>query len=1100
MASPSRFQSSRTAFEPDPYPYSLLAYRSFPNGMMRTYGFVFATALKYRMTQQNQRATRFSTGDRKFADMSLMNVHSWRDLHRGGTGAKTAGDATRYRYSRGLFAGDADEIKLAPKLEEVAWNQWINGTLGVSEQVVNLHYSQQSGNQIIVVTSDPSAARSRFWSIHSQRTVPELITFTWPASGNLNQLPGTVWSSTLWKNVFYVTNQVSAGLWHIRKLELAGGVWAGNEWQTNANAHIVYNDGQWLYKGSFNGVQRHPGGDVTKDWQGPVFMQDSSQITAMQSYGDANETAVYVATEAGLYRMLEEAVPNSTVNLKTIKRAYPVEIQPGASDRYSGLHLTIARGELVWNYPKGLLRHTIGSTEYTSPFEDNGHPAAYRGTFGPIQDGIGGTLIACNPVDGENVGPPVIFRWQEGRWHEFITLPANAKYVSCMEWSPRLYNGYNTLWVTWMCNDQFSRMGYVLWPRTAIRYNDVSSTIRVEETGTIVFPRWTGEFPELDKAISEVVCEIEPNHPPGMGGVKFVITQDDHGTGKGGQSREIGYSSVPILSDMAETTWVPDEAKIEMTGKAFNCSLTIDRKPGGSYTDAQMRVTDHWLLEGKGLFCCGFVTDRTTAGVAVVSHNVGIKWWWRRAWRRFQVRADSCVLITDFVNNSESFVLCFGAFFNDAGNVYGGMRYDYVEDAAVFFQPLKGRQVVRAAQGVNQWMVVLDNGQVGRYDGGTFWFNGTIGYDDPGIELIGLGAERWFLAGKNIRLNGSGSYDFIWFELDAAGVSGAPGTANASWKNDFANVVYGAMHRWGPNILIGGNGRLGYFPNNIHNDINPALVSGIPDLYEQVVSISWNTSSTIIATERQIWQYEDRTGARVWSTVVLFAMNIEKVTVKGGDQPLLWYHVAKEQTHDVYYGSYSGKQKVMQIGLASYTWGTTGYTLPNTTPIVHGVGIKHLEVPPYLRQYQVECELAEGLMLRDGTKVQESVEQQFKELEELCSCSEIVTVVLGLGTSVRGMLGNLQMMTQDEERDLATGRVIKRTLSCTFMVTEVIPYGGEAVPRAVPGSSIPEQLTAYHTSPNGGGGEAEHRGESVSEFGDQRDLVGADSGTVAGPE
>jgi hypothetical protein len=101
MASPSRFLTSRTAFEPDPYPYSLIAHRSFPNGMQRTYGFVFATALKYRMTQQNQRATRFSTGDRRFQDMSLLNVHSWRDLHRGGTGAKTAADSTRYRYSRG---------------------------------------------------------------------------------------------------------------------------------------------------------------------------------------------------------------------------------------------------------------------------------------------------------------------------------------------------------------------------------------------------------------------------------------------------------------------------------------------------------------------------------------------------------------------------------------------------------------------------------------------------------------------------------------------------------------------------------------------------------------------------------------------------------------------------------------------------------------------------------------------------------------------------------------------------------------------------------------------------------------------------------------
>ena len=380
--SPSRFLASQSSFAPDAWPYTVRVHRGFANGTERVYAFLAARPLRWRMTQQNQRATRFSTGDRQLADMSLMNIWTWRELNRGGTGALLGGDTTRYRYSQGLFAGDGNEIKLQP-VPYSAGTNWGTPDVnpGPNDRIQGILWQQDSevpgGGRIFqfVSPSWPDASKGfRIWCCYDNSMTPRIITFYFHAtSTSLNGwTDGAIGNVVLHKDKFYFTIWRSGKTWEIWRFwpEKAGAHPGWNLKQLmsgapapvglNQMAHMLYSDGQYLYKAVNDQVYRtddpdreEPAGTTNIKWSTPVGMGDGRMITSMQMYGDANEKALYCSTSYGLYRALEEVIPNDVNGKTELRRAYPVEIQPGASDHYLGMHMKIARGELLWNYAKG---------------------------------------------------------------------------------------------------------------------------------------------------------------------------------------------------------------------------------------------------------------------------------------------------------------------------------------------------------------------------------------------------------------------------------------------------------------------------------------------------------------------------------------------------------------------------------------------------------------------------------------------------------------------------------------------------------------------------------------------------------------------------
>ncbi len=516
-----------TAFNPytperqQRYPDSLVIYEPGVSGPSAEHCFnvyVENGLPAWQAQVASQRATRFQTGSRTIHDMSLLNVQAWTDLHRGGIGAKQTADGTRYREAHNMVVSDAGEMKLSPVATEVDL-----GFLGAGWQALDvIVWPGYKANGASLAANDVAT-----WLLVEGPTENKLYALP-QTSGKLNDpltvsagnligtIIKTVTSWTIFRNKIYFGRIGSGtpmvmGTWNNTNNSLELVTAPGSP-----DAHIIYSDSEYFYRAVGNEVYRSVDPSAaTPVWQGPVRVGNNAPITGLTTYGSEEAIAVFVMTWHGLYRILEEGVNNDANNAKTIKSSFPVDVRPGMADDLNGRLLETINNEVVGNYPGALMRHTLGQTTLTSPWEDNGIPFKDRGRFTAMQDTRGGIVVACVPY--ENGGQTQLFRWIDGRWHHFADVqgafetPANVRGLA---WTTRQVAATARLWV---CGASISSNGATTTPffkffklPTSTTNHGLLPDQQYVESGTVELPIFKGEFEALDKLWHEVVLDFDP--------------------------------------------------------------------------------------------------------------------------------------------------------------------------------------------------------------------------------------------------------------------------------------------------------------------------------------------------------------------------------------------------------------------------------------------------------------------------------------------------------------------------------------------------------------------------------------------------------------
>ena len=656
-------------------------------------------------------------------------------------------------------------------------------------------------------------------------------------------------------------------------------------------------------------------------------------------------------------------------------------------------------------------------------------------------------------------------------------MPADCLHINQMMWSPYTYNGKNHLWIAYQQQSQnMPVLWYLPWPRTSLNYNDFPPHMQLRQSGEMYFPRWTGEFPELTKVIGSVVADIRSNHPAGLGTVAITLSRDDYGTGFTHFPKTVTYSSIPLETSAVETIWVPDDPVLQTNGLAFDTKLTIDRLPGASYPTCNMTVSDHFVLHEdgiyQGIYIVGTVPGADPKLVGTAEHNCGIKRWVGDRWYRLPILADRCVLVG---TSGSRWVRLVGSFFDDTGQQYGICTYDFIQDVVSYDAQSKGYDFQYAAKypgTTNPTICAYDPVKQDVFiipSSGAYLRVGTLGIGR--MRLLAVDNLNWLLIG-NLQWSDKPYQTACFIGYDASRLDSS---IDGNWANSVNCLAVDAASAY-----IGAGTSLGKIPNyrNAALPITPIAAPG-----GDLRSISTSGLEMAVATDTAIYTCQTY-NAPVWIAQVASVMTgINKHTQIAARQ--LWWSQPAPYTVQTAYGSNDGTQRVMQLGYSNFMV-TYGAGLPEWTPIVRAIGIKHLEIAPYLRQYSVEGELGESLRLRDGSTVNISVEQQYRDLQELCSCNEIVTVVIDPGTSFRGLIGNLQMMPQLEDRDPITGRMIERHLAVSFTISEVVSSHGEAVPYRAPRNT---EIGAQSALTNGGG---EYSSAVQAYAGDRSSTQGSD--------
>jgi hypothetical protein len=550
--------STTNPYTPDSnlrWPYGLIVHAED-----RTYKFVTDNMhLSWQAQVSSQKAARFQTGDRTVHDMSLLNVQGWKELHRGGVGAKHTSDGTRYRQAHNMSTSDAGEIKLSPQSLDYSLSNLADNN-SIAALIPWAGYNATS-----VTLAANSLALLAIYTDVTNTTLFRIAAF--PFSGgvltggtvaNIHTPGGTYMGSwAIFRNKLYIARSgfgMSVLSWNTGTSLFDSGA-------ASVEGHVVHADGEYLYRAIGNELYRSPDPMAgTPEWQGPVRVGSAAPITGITTYGTEDARAIFVTTWHGCYRVLEESVTNDVNNKKTIKSSFPVDVRPGMADDYNGKFLSVVNNEVVWNYPGTLARHSLGATSISSPWDDNGVDPVFRGRIVAMQDGRGGIHVA---TDATNIAgaKPMLWRWTDGRWHHFAAGDFGqygTNTIRGMAWTSRQYATTSRLWVfghTTLGAQVRPFLRYYLMPTSTANYALVGNQRFVQE-GEIEFPTFTGEMDGVDKLWHNVAVQFD-HEVTAVHDVE-VATCTDFAVSPPTFKSEGTYSPVPVRPSRPDLRrWVP---------------------------------------------------------------------------------------------------------------------------------------------------------------------------------------------------------------------------------------------------------------------------------------------------------------------------------------------------------------------------------------------------------------------------------------------------------------------------------------------------------------------------------------------------------------
>lgn len=1002
--------SQRSTYRPDPYPYTFLVEETLRSGRVRVQGFCATERTNWSLKQVNQRATRFQTGDRTIHDLSMLNYQVWDRLSDGGVGAKATSDATRYRWAENVFAGDDGEWKLAPlpmpMVFEIAG--WTMARMLVWYGPKVTGRAAGAGDEAILFIGHNGVTTSIFQVNAGGTGVSELV----PG------FAGQVQDACIFKNRLYLALGGGVG---IKMVQWNGSAYVVASLNTDPKAERIHADGEWLYWSLGNDVFRSADPTAaTLVKQGPVVVGEGAPVSRIRTFGQDAAIGIFVRTWLGLYRILEED--------GVIKRAFVVDRRDNSADSDNDV-LEVVNNELVMNYPRGLLRHTLGQTAATSPNDDDGVPDSARGSIRQLVDGVGGVYAASNPI---GTGRPVIYRWQEGIWHPFLTWSQTAR-IDSLFFSTRQSTPTARLWIGWQDSSGIGRVSYVPLPTSSTNYRGLAG-LQQPISGRIELPIFRGEFGELTKLWAGL-------------NVRFLDTGVEAG----------GNVVVERCADPDATTPVWKEAG------TYTC---VPRGPSGGRDwvacqpgvigSEQMRLDEH--SEGLSLALKLTRGDGSAYPDSGLQHELGVT-----------VLPLNNLLVQYGIHSPNSGV-------NAALLRWTGARWDRV--------PLEAEQIKDVLEVAADVVLVAGRLWIGEQSYGLAVWNPQTDVITPVAAFNGKRMWRLVKRGTTFLALGDGE---VWASPSASDllltwsrVHTYQGEPTVVLRLQTGDVLLGGMTHWNGNLLDSAvvliTGTSGSTATIAMTNVNAQLLRGAVQRADGEV---W------IATTTQVWRTNGGGIGGAWvnestglTATEITAMGLSTV---GG------VFVGVRQGH-VYVRSGGGWNQVV-VGPNGHPWGVKaivpfytgclivarytsivqGPTVEGTrmryhvaqamwlppvatavSPVVVRAGLSYLEFPPYLRTYTLQTELADESTLGDGTYEPRSAEQQKRDLEELCRREAMVTLITPDRQVIRGFLGGFSCDGMPEERDV-NGNPLDPTFAVSFTITEAEPQADVPIVPRKPG-------------------------------------------------
>lgn len=1003
----------------DAYPYDILVYRSLPNNKLRSYGFRLTDSLNWNSRQMNQRVARMQTGPRQMHDFSLLNVQVWDRLADGGVGALEGGDSTRYAWAENVFAGDVEGIKLSPVtnlLESfvVVGEKIISFFLWPGPKVVSRSAGASDG-YLMVITSHVTNGTKMYRIEPTTDGATVTLQATWASIKTIHTI--------LHRNKLYLSQLPAADTdtnTCIHEISWFGLAWQDKKIKGNITGEHLYSDGKWFYWTRGNLVYRTT--DVYNEdagtaivSQGPVWVGDGSPINNLLTYGSDEGRSLYVWTWKGIYRILEES--------GEIKHANAVDERYGTADDEHGISAALINNELVSNYPRGLLRHTLGQTQGSSPWEEEGVPISMRGMFGDMQDGVGGIYIANNPIGDSKA---TIYRWQEQTWHSFLVYqdPLVEK-IKLLYWTTRQVADTARLWSVLQYNGQ-DRLAWLSMPTSTQNYRLLTG-IDYPVEGTLTLPWFKSELHSLKKNWSSVTLDFLDVGVSGSGVVEILgsargrsddLTYTSYGT----------YTCVPAngLTDVVRT-WVPcatgqwthDRIPVAEVSEAVQIQLKLKLGVGAAYPDTGLSDPDGTVLSDGTILLWGTlppVSDRPSGDTRPLGDS-GLLLWQEEKWVRVDLDASH---ITGVLEIDNEWCWVAGSFFLD-GEYYGVVRWNRASGELVRESSFTGMTVTQLLTS-DARAIAFSDSVGGRYaweiadDGTGDWvtkhsFNGPVTlarHVGSSVVVIGdftevtsLGIKK-FITSRMARIDFSGG---VTYNVAVAG----PLPEVFHQTRDIRAYANGKIYFAAGTIADGG--RLWSVVNEaaLTNACTFTAVSTSIANAHLVTSISPDAGYGLLIglANGGVYQQDTVTPTNPWREIIdsPWDDSLHPVThfLSGGR-----FIVADYRNQITSRGRHVSdtQQTEYQAGQLVYIPSPVGVaSMP--TPVVVKIGLWYVEFPNELMQYQLSFDLSSDTKLLDGTIDPRSSREQREELGELCDLHEFVTVITPDRRAYRGWLGSL---------------------------------------------------------------------------------------------
>lgn len=1048
-----------TAFRPDPWPYNFLVYRELRDGRTQVAGFLASPVLNWRAAQQNQQVSRLQTGDRKIHDMSLLNLQTWDRLSDGGVGARETTDATRYRWAENVMAGDQGEIKLSPvsyildNFADAHADERIVDMLIWPGPKVSNRAAGQGDEMLTVILSSKTLNQTRIVRVTPTN---EGATLTYEAT-----IAGMCAAyACIHKNVLYlsvdlagVTTTMQSVPYALRWFKWNGSAWQSGNVTDNWIAERLYSDGKHLYRSvgaevyrSLDPVMATPTPPATI-WEGPAQVGNGPPVTGLLTYGTDEGVAVYATTWAGLYRSLEED--------GKIVRFSPVDVRAGAYDDKLGVALDIVNSEIVYNYARGLLRHSLGTTQGTSPWQDDGVPYDQRGIFTALEDGVGGIYCACNPI--VEAGKPTIYRWQDGRWHTFLVYQSSTfEEITHLLWTSRQMAETARLWSVVKVEGK-TRLCWLPMPTSAHNYRHLTQTQYPPE-GEITLPWFTSEFAKLDKSWLGLTADM-------VGGVAAAGSVEFYAAERIDQL-DVEYTYVGAYTPVPRTTfngapvdWRPaqdgagivDRLRINQQTDGIGLKLKLRRGLGAAYADTglvNVRATTIWdgRIVAWGQATTGDVRPYADERVAC---DYGLMVWGVNGWERLDL---DCAYIAGVVQDGTASPLVFGDFLAPDGLRYGVATWDTITNTFTFDMPgFAARFAGREASYF--WMVGENGGQwfMLRSDG-TPWelvvqYNGAVSFakgDGAGGGVLSTGsftnfqgltvtnAAAWInitsLAKTNVIFPGLTDAEVrqTWDLLHYSETMYiAQGTSSSTGVHSFprANLAAGGAVAWS---VVNTSNAYGAYVTALSMAANGNLRFGmskghILELIAGVMTLALLPSANTAAVRGFFgpgshWFYGD------------FNQTVNSRDIRlAGQQIFSRYHAAQ------------------LVYLPAFVT-----AVESPTPVIGRVGLWYFEWSPKLDQYTFILELSDRQRLLDTSENPLSADQQLDVLLKLADTNELMTFVMPDRRILRGWIDGVSYsLMSDDRTQVKAPRDWKYNVTLT--ITEAEPSTDRPVPYYLPG-------------------------------------------------